>query len=166
MSKCEGCVHWIVARETVYDSGEVIKRWTALAGKGACESLGIETEAGFGCNRFLEGSEHVERVAKHGAPWNHFVMIACPDCNGKGDGGRGHRCAGTGLVRQYDDGFIGDEQTRRHPREIIPDPKCPGCARTIEAAWKHCPGCGSRLWLVSETENVPLELAPLAAEAS
>jgi uncharacterized protein (UPF0212 family) len=165
MSKCEGCVHWIIARKTVYGDGAEIVRWSAPSGKGHCNSLGIEVTADFGCNRFLEGDEHVEKTVKAGSPWQHFTMIACPDCGGKGDGGRGHRCAGTGLVRLYDDGHVGDEQTRRHPKENPVDPKCPGCGGTISEQWKHCPACGSKLWVVAETEVVALDLPPLAEAA-
>jgi len=52
-------------------------------------------------------------------------MVPCPECTGidmkqiyaSPVGNRGHRCAGTGLVRLYDDGYVGDEQTRMHPKQ-------------------------------------------------
>lgn len=154
---CEKCQHWVVSRATLYGNGERIERWRAPDGKGACASLGIETDAGFSCNRFIESFfDHVDLTIKPGAPWEHFVMIDCPDCGGKGDGGRGHRCAGTGKVRLYDDGYVGDEQTRRHPKEPQTPPKCPHCSEATSPGWKHCPKCGSKLWgEVAETEVIP-----------
>jgi hypothetical protein len=163
MSKCEGCEHWVVRRETRYGGGDVITNWQAPDGKGACNSLGIETEAAFGCNRFLEdlGWSHVESSLKDGYPWQHFVMIDCPDCNGKGDGGRGHRCAGTGKVRLYDDGHLGDEQTRLHPNEKPLPTSCFSCGQPVDKNWAHCPACGRKLWKQAETEVVSNEAAGL-----
>lgn len=164
MSKCDGCAHWIVKRETRYGSGDVIINWQGPDGTGACESLGIETNATFGCTRFLpdeRGIDHVEIRMKEGYPWQHFVMIDCPDCAGKGDGGRGHRCAGTGKVRLYDDGHIGDEQTRVHPNEKPLPTTCFSCGQPVDRAWAHCPGCGGKLWKQAETEVVADEIAGL-----
>lgn len=163
--KCEECEHWIVRRVTTYDDGSEVERWKSPDGSGHCESLGIETAYDFGCNRFMEASgNHVESEHKPGAPWHHFKMIPCPDCGGKGDGTRGHRCAGTGLVRLYDDGYIGDEQTRKHPKENVEPPKCPSCKKRVELDWGHCPACGFKLWQVAETEIVTSELAGLPTE--
>lgn len=164
--KCEACEHWIVRKETAYGGGEVIVNWTPPIGKGECQSLGILTEASFGCNRFIEtASDHVAVTHKDGEPWQHFVMIPCPDCKGVGDGGRGHRCAGTGLVRLYDDGHIGDEQTRRHPKEVPLPTTCPSCAKPVEQSWSHCPSCGGKLWKTAETEVID-DVLPPAPEAT
>lgn len=154
--KCEYCQHWIVRRETIYGNGDLIVNWSAPDGKGACGSLGIETEAGFGCNRFMEDDfDHVETAQKEGAPWQNFTIIDCPECGGKGDGSRGHRCAGTGKVRLYDDGYICDEQTRVHPKEIPGPSSCPQCSIPVDRSWMHCPACGERLFKpVAETEII------------
>jgi hypothetical protein len=32
------------------------------------------------------------------------------------------RCVGTGGVRYYDDGYVGEEATRRHPKEPAIEP--------------------------------------------
>jgi len=166
---CEKCSHWTVRRATAYGDGTVIENWKAEDGKGQCDSLGIETAHDFGCNRFLEGDAHDVLTRKDGYPWQHFVMIPCPDCGGKGDGARGHRCAGTGLVRLYDDGYVGDEQTRMHPKEKetqLPT-KCPSCEAPTEPGWAHCPTCGGKLWKVAETEiidDVAAGLPPAAPE--
>lgn len=155
MAKCENCQHWTVRRVTLYGDMTLIENWKADDGKGACDSLGIETSHDFGCNRFIEGGhDHVETTLKDGHPWQHFRMIPCPDCAGKGDGSRGHRCAGTGLVRLYDDGHVGDEQTRKHPKETALPSICPACASAVEPGWAHCPSCGAKLWKVAETEVV------------
>lgn len=159
---CAICQHWTVQRVTTYDDGSIVERWKAPEGVGHCELLGIATDPGFGCNRFIESFyDHVETLKKPGAPWQHFVMIPCPDCAGKGDGGRGHRCAGTGLVRLYDDGHIGDEQTRRHPKENRPAALCHGCNAAVDPNWAHCPACGVKLWKVAETEVIKDDLGPL-----
>ena len=162
---CERCNHWTVQRVTKYGDGSTIENWRAASGKGACDSLGIETDALFACNRFFEGSgDHVEIVHKHGAPWQHFKMIPCPDCGGLGDGGRGHRCAGTGLVRLYDDGHVGDEQTRMHPKEKPLPANCAGCGLSVDRGWAHCPSCGKKLWIEpAEPEIVDDGLGPLPA---
>jgi hypothetical protein len=92
--------------------------------------LNIETPAEFGCAKF-EQARHsseakvffevqVETERKDGAPWQHFTMIECPACSGHpglGEAGR-CKCAGTGKTRLYDDGYVGDEHTRKHPKEL------------------------------------------------
>jgi hypothetical protein len=162
MSTCESCHHWTIKRETMYGDGAIIENWKAEDGKGACESLVIETAHDFGCNRYIEGGgDHVTTARKDGHPWQHFVMIPCPDCGGKGDGGRGHRCAGTGLVRLYDDGYVGDEQTRLHPNEKPLPSTCPACSANVDRGWAHCPSCGAKLWKVAETEVIGNEAAGL-----
>lgn len=160
MNKCENCEHWIVRRLTSYSDGSEIVRWEAHDGEGHCDSLDISTVHDFGCNRFLGGDSHTEVIRKIGPPWAHFKMIACPDCGGRGDGTRGHRCAGTGLVRLYDDGYIGDEQTRMHPKEkeLAPSPTCRGCGGGVTAGWKHCPACGISLLAPAETEVIPFDV--------
>lgn len=165
MSACERCEHWTIRRQTIYGDGTIIENWKAESGKGACGSLGIETTYDFGCNRFLEGDgDHVETKRKDGHSWQHWIMIPCPDCNGgklDGVGGRGHRCAGTGLVRLYDDGYIGDENTRLHPNEKAMPTTCAACGGAVESGWKHCPGCGKKLWAVAETEVITDDMAGL-----
>lgn len=162
MSKCESCQHWTIKRVTTYGDRSIIDNWTAPSGKGHCESLGIETAHDFGCNRFIEDAgDHVAITIKPGAPWHHFKMIPCPDCAGKGDGARGHRCAGTGLVRLYDDGYIGDEQTRLHPKEKPVPATCISCGAPFDPNWKHCPACGQKRLEVAETEVVDDALAGL-----
>lgn len=155
--KCESCQHWTIRRVTAYGDGTIITNWSAPGGFGHCASLGIETTFDFGCNRHIDSAnDHHEVTHKDGHPWQHFKMVPCPDCDGKGDGGRGHRCAGTGLVRLYDDGHVGDEQTRTHPKEretVLPS-SCPKCSAPTESAWQHCPSCGGKLWKVAETEVV------------
>lgn len=160
---CESCVHWTVKRVTKYGDGSIIENWNAASGKGACASLGIETDASFACNRFMEGGDdHVEVKRKDGAPWQHFVMVPCPDCGGVGDGGRGHRCAGTGLVRLYDDGYVGDEQTRMHPNEKPLPATCAGCGKSADRAWAHCPSCGKKLWIEPAETEIPDDGLPPA----
>lgn len=156
MSSCSSCRNWITRRFTRYGDGVEIDQASFVDGRGACAVLKIETAAEFGCNAFVAGDDHAEITLKTGAPWQHFVMIPCPDCAGRGDGGSGHRCAGTGLVRLYDDGHIGDEQTRMHPKEkqVVPPPQCHACQARIDVAWKHCPACGAKLLAVAETEIV------------
>ncbi len=117
--KCGDCKNWITTEKTVYGDGTEIVRRQSRDGHGQCEALKIETVAAFGCISFDQGDDHIQVERKSGAPWHHFVMIPCPNCNGRGSGdGADHRCAGTGLVRKYDDGYIGDERTRKHPKEI------------------------------------------------
>jgi hypothetical protein len=166
MSSCDRCEHWTVRKITTYGDGSTIENWRAADGIGKCASLGIETKADFGCNRFIESSgDHVDVSAKTLPPWRYFGMVPCPDCEGKGDGARGHRCAGTGLVRLYDDGYIGDEQTRLHPKEKefeAPVPRCPSCNGVVAVGWHHCPACGGQLLKeVAETEIVTDEMAGL-----
>ncbi len=160
MSACEECEFWTVKRVNQYSTGEVIETWSAPSGKGHCDKLGIETLHDFGCNKFMAASkysgmtDHVERTRKIGHPWQHFVMIPCPDCDGKGDGTRGHRCAGTGLVRLYDDGYIGDEQTRLHPKEKATPPVCMACSKELNREWVNCPYCGRKTPMQAETEVI------------
>lgn len=120
--RCGDCLKWITARRDDYADGTQIFRYQAPTGKGECGTLHAETEAEFGCVKFEPAAlpeMHVMVAQKQGAPWQHWQMIPCPQCHGHGcDGDSGcDRCVSTGNVRQYDDGFVGDERTREHPRE-------------------------------------------------
>lgn len=117
-NECAGCANWITKRETVYEDGSRIVTYAAPDETAArCELLKIDTASNFGCNSFAPG-EHTVVTEKTGAPWQHWKMGPCPNCQGAGSsGGACHRCAGTGNVRFYDDGYIGEEQTRKHPKE-------------------------------------------------
>lgn len=156
---CQGCAKWIMARVTAYEDGSTITTFKAPDGLGHCEALGIDTAPDFHCAKFEEagpGLSHAIVTQKPGAPWQHWVMIACPDCGGKGSQNdrKDDRCAGTGSVRKYDDGYIGDERTRRHPMESQAKPKCVACGQEVEAIWKACPACGHRREIVSMTVTV------------
>jgi predicted RNA-binding Zn-ribbon protein involved in translation (DUF1610 family) len=156
MGDCRDCAAWVTARVTDYGDGTRIVNFESSSGKGECHVLKIETAEDFGCNKFRPGNYRVVVTRKDGYPHQYFTMIPCPDCGGKGDGGRGHRCAGTGLVRLYDDGYVGDEQTRMHPKEketALPT-TCQKCGAAVEPSWAHCPSCGGKLWKVAETEIV------------
>jgi hypothetical protein len=121
---CEGCQHWQTGKVVRYASGDEIKLSASPPGKGECAKLGITTEKTFGCNRFDEAQgDRTDITFKPGAPWQHWTMIKCPHCAGRGSGlgerGTGcYHCVGTGKVRKYDDGFVGEERTRKHPKEI------------------------------------------------
>ena len=163
---CGDCNNWTVARVTKYGDGSEVVNWRAPEGEGGCSVLKTNTAADFGCTKFaplatsaivVPGSRHVVRDWKNGAPWQHHVVGPCPDCKGRGsDGGPCHRCAGTGKVRYYDDGFIGEEQTRLHPkeREHVEPLRCKTCSEVVDVKWKACPMCGTRLEPVAETEYV------------
>ena len=113
--RCDGCGNWVRERKTLYGDGTEIVTYTAPEGKGRCRVLALDTDPTFGCTSFQEGG-HVDITPKTGFPHHHFVMIHCPACSGN-PGGGGCKCAGTGLVRLYDDGYVGDERTRRHPKD-------------------------------------------------
>jgi hypothetical protein len=146
---CSDCLHWITARVTDYENGDRIFNLQCAEGKGACEQLKIETDADFGCAKHEPGTDHVIVMGKKlGCPWHHYVKGECPDC--KGRGWECKRCAGTGEVRYYDDGFVGENQTYIHPKDAklpggrAPDPVCFSCDGRIELSWKACPHCGVR----------------------
>jgi hypothetical protein len=149
---CSNCRFWLTHRVTDYEDGTRIFNFKAPEGKGRCESLMMETAPDFGCTKFQEGHEHVEIMGKKpGSPWHHSHYITCPDCNGTGvvnDGTCG-RCCRTGRCLLYDDGYLGEEKTRRHPSEANigppPVPTCPGCSRNIELSWVACPFCGYKM---------------------
>ena len=118
---CKDCEKWVVKRRRAYDDGSERITFEAQPGKGFCGFLEMETRPEFGCNQFSARAwDHVETSTISGNPWEYFTMGACPDCQGRGSGLQGgscRRCAGTGKVRFYEDGYIGEEQTRRHPKE-------------------------------------------------
>lgn len=149
--RCDRCEHWTTRRETRYENGEVVANWEAPDGQGECDKLGHNTDADFGCVKFLETEKtHVVVAFKGGEPWQHWTVVPCPDCSGAGSTYRAcHRCAGTGRVRRYDDGYVGEEQTRLHPKEkellARAKPKCSACAKDVDRAWVACPYCGTRL---------------------
>lgn len=149
--QCANCRKWLTQRVTDYEDGGRIVNFKSTDGNGYCEILNIETASDFGCNRFEEGHDHIEIMAKKtGSPWHHSHYITCPDCSGTGvinDGSCG-RCCRTGRCLLYDDGHIGEEKTRRHPNEEKigppPAPTCPSCNSNIGKTWKACPFCGNR----------------------
>lgn len=124
MSDCKTCQLWIKERCRKYDDGTRVTTFTASPRRGFCEVLERETSGDFGCRSYQPGAnfDHiaVEKIA--GAPWQNFTMGDCPECKGRGSGVEGGvcwRCVGTGKVRFYDDGFVGDERHRRHPNEPV-----------------------------------------------
>lgn len=158
---CANCRLWLTQRVTDYEDGSRIINFQASDGKGLCERLGIETDSDFGCNKFSEGDAHIEIMGKKtGSPWHHSHWGPCPECHGTVDangqwtshsanGGMCRRCAATGRVLYYDDGYIGEEQTRRHPNELKGDlpPQqkiCMNCQRDVDPNWFACPYCGTR----------------------
>ncbi len=115
---CRDCAKWICERRRHYGDGTAQLFYTAPEGKGHCDLLDLDTVPEFGCLSFIPG-DHVQIMNIEGAPWECWTMIPCPDSNGTGvtpSGGVCRRCAGTGLVRRYDDGYIAD-QTWDHPLE-------------------------------------------------
>jgi hypothetical protein len=157
---CSTCAHWVTTRKTVYGDNSEVVTYQCPDGKGRCEKLEIDTPAEFGCSVFVEGQNPVRISEKPGAPWMHWQMVKCPVCAEKGlvpDAAR-CQCAGTGLVRKYDDGFIGDEKTRIHPTEralmLAGKPKCKACEKEVEITWVACPFCGGRLEPMSKPEVV------------
>lgn len=160
---CANCTHWLTKEITTYSDGSEVVHFQAADGMGRCGALGIDTLASFSCASFSEGITHViVRDHKRGSPWQFWRMDACPDCTGRGNQGEGscHRCAGTGKVRHYDDGYVGEERTRMHPKEreqasVVKN--CQQCARVVDKGWVACPYCGSRLIeLPAETEHVSM----------
>jgi hypothetical protein len=119
--ECNSCAHWVVKRARVYDDGTEQVDFVAETGKGHCEQLAIVTAFNFGCNRYAGPSDmHIQLERIGGAPWQYWRMDKCPDCAGRGSGKQGGacgRCMGTGLVRFYADGYIGEEKTRQHPKQ-------------------------------------------------
>ncbi len=119
---CENCFQWVRERRRLYGDGTEQTYYVAPEGKGNCAYLNIDTPPEFSCAAFIEGGLSVHVDVVEGAPWQYFHMGACPDCNGTGGGGTCRRCTGIGLVRFYADGYVGEERTRRHPKEPLPEP--------------------------------------------
>ena len=152
---CSTCSKWFVLRETKYANGETIVNWSAPEGTGQCRVLNVDTPHHFECNQYTLGSPIIETTFKTGSPWHHAVHGPCPDCKGRGltaDDKRDDRCCGTGIVLHYDDGYIGENRTKMHPKEkefgkrhAEPTPTCLNCHKSIELTWLACPYCGTRL---------------------
>lgn len=174
MSDCNTCVNWVVARVTDYEDGSRIFNYQSADGFGHCDILGIDTEPDFLCNKFKLGTDHIQVSHKTGAPWNHSHQVPCPDCSAVGcdENSRAcSRCAGIGKVLLYDDGYLGDEQTRMHPREkeLARKPTCMNCGKDVERDWVACPMCGQRLNAAVKTEviqdiNANLPPSPMTEE--
>lgn len=150
--ECSTCKNWLCQRVTDYANGERIINFSAPEGEGLCEVLKINTSKDFSCTKYKFGTNHIEIMGKKtGSPWHHSHWGTCPDCQGVGliNNGSCKRCAQTGRVLYYDDGYVGEEQTRRHPNEIQkgppPTPKCQSCDKAIELTWFACPYCGSKV---------------------
>lgn len=149
---CSDCRKWLTQRVTDYEDGSRIINLSCEDGRGRCEELNIETAPDFGCVRFIPGNNHIEIMGrKTGSPWHHSQWGGCPDCGGVGVSGGGacRRCAQTGRVLYYDDGYVGEEQTRMHPNEVAkgppPPPKCQNCDSGIDLKWVACPHCGWKI---------------------
>jgi ribosomal protein L40E len=119
----------------------------------------VITDADFGCNAFHDCGDLPRIVyldSKRGEPWQYWQMGPCPECVGKGSQGDSscRRCAGTANVRYYDDGFVGDERTRKHPREKDLIPTCAACSAELQPDWVACPKCGHKREHPAPTEVV------------
>ena len=190
MSTCNVCKKWLISVRNTYDNGDIIEKWGAPASQGKCQVLNVLTSDDFGCLKFeLNGPLTISRH-KAGAPWNHKVLGPCPDCK-KPDCGypncenprcpgsdkcfgepavaEGHngRCHGFGQVYYYDDGFIGDMKTQRHPkeREQVPDSpmRCQRCTEPVDRLWNICPNCGQRLKGVGDSIVIDDKLSILGS---
>ncbi len=120
---CHGCSHWIYERRRQYGDDSILVDYTAPDGKGTCEILNMETVRDFGCLSFapdISGTSHIRIESIEGAPWERWIYVPCPDCDGRGctfpDGRPCRRCSGTSKVRRYDDGYVADD-TWDHPKE-------------------------------------------------
>jgi hypothetical protein len=175
--KCATCGFWLLRRETHYSGGEKIVNWQDPQGRGKCTSetlRGTLTPPTFGCGEHKDGGPIVEVAQKQGEAWHYSVAIPCPDCRAPDCGfvspgecenkhcpgtdkclGRGHtesgvdgRCCGTGTVQLYDDGFIGENKRKLHPKEQELGKRphlpavCERCNEKIDAKWRMCPFCG------------------------
>jgi len=159
---CSTCSKWFVRKETHYENGEVIVNWTAPEGCGKCTVLDVQTHPAFECNQYQFGTPIIEVVEKDGEPWHHWVFGPCPVCKGHGaevlDGRfKDDQCCGTGRVRYYDDGYIGENRTYLHPKEKVkrddaPTPVCFNCHKSIGLDWMACPFCGTRLKEVAKPD--------------
>lgn len=135
---CNTCSHWVLKRRRLYADGtEKVYFWVS-GGNGLCTRLQRETGPQFFCADFTDDAtfDHVETENVSSEPWQNWKMGKCPDCDGRGSGlgeiaSSCWRCAGTGNVRFYDDGHVGDERTRRHPKEPAPQPIVPETLKPI-----------------------------------
>jgi hypothetical protein len=135
MNRCRDCAHWSLGTYKVFRSARFDVPLSAAPDEGLCGlgfMYGKLVPAAFGCPEFesaADDSDHWEYLDySDKEPWEVWDIIPCPECQGVGRSGpepQGaaataacRRCAGTGKVRQYGDGIIGDEQTRLHPVEI------------------------------------------------
>lgn len=123
MSECSQCEKWTRKRRRVYGDGTEVVHFEAKDDMGLCEYLEMQTRPGFACCEFVgaPGYDHVVTEAIEGPAWQHWKMGKCPDCEGRGSGKEGGacgRCVGTGQVRFYDDGYVGEEKTRKHRIEL------------------------------------------------
>ena len=120
---CSKCKNWVLKRRRFYEDSTENIYFEVKGGNGWCDILQCETQPSFGCNRFeFAETDHIVTDVIPGQPWQNWHMGPCPDCRGRGCGegpyaGACYRCVGTGNVRFYDDGYIGEERTRRHPKE-------------------------------------------------
>lgn len=143
MDACSKCSKWLQKKIKKFDGGSTKVLYSAGTGFGKCSELNMETFSDFSCNRFvLSDWDHFEIIEVPGKDWENWEMGPCPDCQGKGCGpdfiqdnfnnsGPCHRCVGTGKVRYYEDGYIGEERTRQHPKEkVIPPASDPGLVLT------------------------------------
>jgi len=153
---CASCGHWLVRVEIKYGNGDTIIKWSDPQGRGKCTGPLADTITApdFGCIKYEAGEPIVQSSFKEGNPWNYWTPGPCPDCGGRGMAGDGvdDRCCGTGQVRYYDDGFIGDNRSKMHPKEKPfgkrpddPTPVCFNCYKSIDQHWNVCPYCGTNL---------------------
>jgi len=158
LSTCSSCGKWLLRKETSYENGEVIVNWSDPEGRGECSYLSTCTHPSFGCNQYMNGGPLIERASKPGEPWHHWVLGPCPECHGLGTGGTAggyvdNRCCGTGLVQYYDDGYVGDNKTKCHPKEKALYGKkrdevelvCFNCQKPTDPSWLMCPYCATKL---------------------
>jgi hypothetical protein len=125
--RCSDCKYWFRGTRKQYKNKLPIFIPSADNGNGVCRSGGMinGTVVGptFGCIDFLLSASLVDdqedSFSYDQEPWQVWEMIPCPDCLGVGSerDSACHRCVGTGNVRKYADGFVGEERTREHPVE-------------------------------------------------
>ena len=126
MTICSACAYWL--RGTWRSYGFTPPEFSPAAedpSAGLCRDAenplsGHTTPAGFGCLRFTEKQSDEDQLIRETydrEPWEVWHMIRCPDCRPPGVTGEAacHRCAGTGQVPQYADGYVGEQQTWEHP---------------------------------------------------
>lgn len=159
--RCELCGEWTLARQTRYEDGSIVNNYKPPDGTGHCEVLNLDTAPEFFCAKFKmagDGFTHIYTTEKSGAPWQHSHYVPCPDCsaNGMVNGTGCHRCAAGGKVLLYDDGYLGEEQHRIHPREreLARKPTCLNCGKEVERDWVACPKCGHRTQAMAKTEII------------